>query len=107
MSGLESDTIGGFNSILAKQKKNEGEAFVTTVLFNNSVTRNIDDIIKRGEEADIKPSDEKELQTTLPYLTNQLKALVARDLWDMNEYYQIMNETNDIVVKALEVLKQP
>ena len=67
----------------------------------------IDDIIKRGEEADIKPSDEKELQTTLPYLTNQLKALVARDLWDMNEYYQIMNETNDIVVKALEVLKQP
>ena len=38
MSGLESDTIGGFNSMLAKQKKNEGEAFVTTVLFNNSVT---------------------------------------------------------------------
>lgn len=35
MSGLESDTIGGFNSMLAKQKKVEGEAYVTTVLFDD------------------------------------------------------------------------
>jgi uncharacterized protein with von Willebrand factor type A (vWA) domain len=35
MSGLESDTIGGFNSMLAKQKKVDGECFVTTVLFDN------------------------------------------------------------------------
>ena len=34
MSGLESDTIGGFNSMIGKQKKEEGEAFVTTVLFD-------------------------------------------------------------------------
>lgn len=35
MSGLESDTIGGFNSMLEKQKKQEGEAVVTTVLFDD------------------------------------------------------------------------
>lgn len=35
MSGLEKDTIGGFNSMLDKQKKVDGEAFVTTVLFDN------------------------------------------------------------------------
>lgn len=35
MSGLEADTIGGFNSMLAKQKKEEGEATVTTVLFDH------------------------------------------------------------------------
>jgi uncharacterized protein YegL len=35
MSGLESDTIGGFNSMLQKQKKEEGTAFVTTVLFDD------------------------------------------------------------------------
>ena len=35
MSGLESDTIGGFNSLLKKQKEQEGECFVTTVLFSN------------------------------------------------------------------------
>lgn len=35
MSGLESDTIGGFNSMLKKQKKESGECLVTTVLFNS------------------------------------------------------------------------
>ena len=35
MSGLESDTIGGFNAMIAKQKKAEGEAYVSTVLFDN------------------------------------------------------------------------
>lgn len=35
MSGLESDTIGGFNSMLKKQQSAEGTAFVSTVLFNN------------------------------------------------------------------------
>lgn len=35
MSGLESDTIGGFNAMIAKQKKEEGEAFVSTILFDN------------------------------------------------------------------------
>lgn len=35
MSGLERDTIGGFNSMIEKQKKEEGEALVSTVLFDN------------------------------------------------------------------------
>lgn len=35
MSGFESDTIGGFNSILEKQKKEDGKCFVTTVLFSD------------------------------------------------------------------------
>ena len=35
MAGLEADTIGGFNAMLQKQKKAEGEVLVTTVLFNN------------------------------------------------------------------------
>ena len=35
MSGLESDTIGGFNSMIKKQQKEEGEAIVSTVLFDD------------------------------------------------------------------------
>ena len=35
MGGLESDTIGGFNSMIEKQKKEEGEAIVSTVLFDD------------------------------------------------------------------------
>ena len=37
MNGLESDTIGGFNSVLAKQKTEEGMAHITTVLFDDVV----------------------------------------------------------------------
>ena len=35
MSGLEGDTIGGFNAMIEKQKKEPGEAYVSTVLFDN------------------------------------------------------------------------
>lgn len=35
MSGLESDTIGGFNSMIEKQRKEEGEAYISTVLFDD------------------------------------------------------------------------
>ena len=35
MAGLEQDTIGGFNSLLEKQKKEEGEAYVSVVLFDD------------------------------------------------------------------------
>ena len=35
MGGLESDTIGGFNSMLAKQQKQDGECRITTVLFDH------------------------------------------------------------------------
>lgn len=37
MSGLESDTIGGYNSMLAKQKDLPGDCRITTVLFNDSI----------------------------------------------------------------------
>ena len=39
MAGLVSDTIGGFNSLIEKQKKEEGEALVTTVLFDTRFER--------------------------------------------------------------------
>lgn len=38
MSGLEKDTIGGFNSMIEKQKKLDGKVFVSTVLFNQEAT---------------------------------------------------------------------
>ena len=37
MQGLEADTIGGFNSMLKKQKKEPGEAYVSTILFDDRV----------------------------------------------------------------------
>lgn len=54
MSGLEKDTIGGFNSMIEKQKKQEGECYVSTVLFDNE-SEAIHDRIKLSE---IKPMTE-------------------------------------------------
>jgi uncharacterized protein YegL len=36
MSGLEKDTVGGFNSLIKKQRKESGEAVVSTVLFDDT-----------------------------------------------------------------------
>lgn len=56
MSGLESDTIGGFNSVIEKQKNMEGKAFVTTVLFN----QDFEVIHHRDEIEKIVPMTKKE-----------------------------------------------
>ena len=64
----------------------------------------IDAVVAEGEKQDVKPRDEAEKAKTLPYLRVQLKALIARDLWDMSEYFSVFNEQSAMVKKALEVL---
>ena len=56
MSGLESDTIGGFNSMIAKQQKEEGEAIVSTVLFDDE-TDVIHDRVTIGEVKKLTEED--------------------------------------------------
>ena len=51
MAGLESDTIGGFNAMIEKQKKEDGVCYVSTVLFDNE-SEVLHDRVKL---ADIKP----------------------------------------------------
>ena len=56
MAGLESDTIGGFNAMIEKQKKEEGECYISTVLFDN-VSEVLHDRVKLSV---IKPMTDKE-----------------------------------------------
>ena len=56
MGGLESDTIGGYNSFLAKQKNEPGRAFVTTVLFDDRY----ETIHDRADIASVAPLTTKE-----------------------------------------------
>ena len=56
MSGLEGDTIGGFNSMLEKQRREEGEALVSTVLFDN-VSEVLHDRVK---VEDVRPLTEQD-----------------------------------------------
>lgn len=65
----------------------------------------VDTIIAEGEKQNIKPKDDTELEKTLPYLRVQLKALIARDIWDMSEYFSVFNESSAMVKKALEIIQ--
>ncbi|MBR0214532.1 MAG: hypothetical protein IJL95_07390, partial [Solobacterium sp.] len=56
MAGLEADTIGGFNSMIERQKPAEGEAIVSTVLFSNNSTV----IHDRVDLRKIEPMTEKQ-----------------------------------------------
>lgn len=58
MAGMEKDTIGGFNSMIEKQKKEDGKAFVSTVLFSNT-SKVLHD---RVDVKDIEPMTEKNYQ---------------------------------------------
>ena len=63
-----------------------------------------DALIADAAKDGVKPKDDAELQATMPQLKLQLKALVARDLWDMSQYFAVINESNHIVMKAVELL---
>ena len=67
----------------------------------------LDTIIAEGKKEKVEPKDKAELTATMPYIKVQLKALVARDLWDMNEYYRVWNEQSDIVNKAIKLCTAP
>lgn len=85
MCGLEKDTIGGFNSLINKQKKQDGEVLVSTVLFNDSSV-----VIH-----DRKPIDEVRLMTSKDYevygCTALLDALSSsiRHIGNIHKYARI------------------
>ena len=66
----------------------------------------IDNILAEGKKQKIEPKNDDELQRTLPYLRTQLKALIARDIWSINEYFAVMNEQSDVVQHALKLIEK-
>ena len=74
--------------------------FKTNFLVTDAM---IDDLIKAGEKEGIKRDDES-LKVSGVIIKRQIKALVARDLYDVGVYYQIMIEEDKEVDKALEIL---
>ena len=61
-------------------------------------------LIAAGEKEGIA-YDEAQYRRSEPLIKLQLKALIARDLWSMNEYYHTINAVNESVKKAVELLE--
>lgn len=64
-----------------------------------------DSIVAKAKAKGIEPKDSSELERTLPLLRLQLKSLIARDLWSLNEYFQIWNQQNQALKKALDAIR--
>ena len=61
-------------------------------------------LLAEAEKAGVK-YDEEQYQASLPLIKVQLKALIARDLWEMNQFYEIFNRTDKTVMKGLELIQ--
>ena len=61
-------------------------------------------LIEEGEKEGVQ-FDEEQYRKSEPLIKLQMKALIARDLWNMNEYYHTINVVNESVNKAVELLK--
>ncbi len=64
-----------------------------------------DSVMAAARRKKIEPKDEAELAATLDQLRFTLKALIAYDIWDRNEYFRLINRRNDIVERALRELQ--
>ena len=57
----------------------------------------------KAEEAKVA-FDQEQYEASLPLLKLQIKALIARDLWNTSEYFEIINDNNDALKAALDYL---
>ncbi|MCD8305195.1 MAG: S41 family peptidase [Prevotella sp.] len=65
----------------------------------------LDNIFADADTMKVTPRDDAEREATIPMLSLQLKALIARDLWDMTAYFKILNTASRVVECALDVLE--
>lgn len=63
----------------------------------------IDKIIEAGEKEGIK-KDDKSVEFARPLMKRQMKGLIARDLFSMSHYFEIMNTEDETIAKAVEVI---
>ena len=105
----KSIVLNAYLHYVDRHRKSLKSAYKTFAAFNKSYAvpgALTDSIISQGRRQGIEPKDTAELERTLPYLRLQLKALVARDLWTMSEYFAVMNEQNPIVLEAVRLLEK-
>lgn len=92
-----------------KHRKKLAKQYPTFEQFDHNFTVEdevIEKMLKDAEKNNVKAKNDEERQKTIPQLKRMLKALAARDLWDMTEYFQIIYRDNEMVKKAVELLSE-
>jgi len=65
----------------------------------------LDDLVAFAKKEGISENKDQ-FQKSKKQIVNLLKAYIARDVWDTNEFFEIMNQDNPVILKALETLNQ-
>ncbi len=95
--------MDGGHKKLAKQWGDNFDGFRSNYEIPDEV---VEKLLDDGDKMDIRPADDGEREQTIAQLRLTLKALVARDLWDMSEYFAVIYERDPLVLKAVELLRQ-
>lgn len=94
-------------TIIDRYRNELKEKYPTFEKYNKSFEVDdtlLDILLAEAEKAGVK-FDEELYAASLPLIKVQLKALIARDLWDMSQFYEIFNTTDDTVMKGLEIIQ--
>jgi carboxyl-terminal processing protease len=83
-----------------KQKFSDFESFKKDFVVDETL---MNQFVEAGEKEGVK-KDVNGLKTSEKAFKIQIKALIARDLWKNDNFYEIFNELNDPLIKAIEVL---
>ncbi len=86
-----------------KQKYSDFKTFTDKFEVTDDM---VEKILVAGEKEGVKRDDEKSVEFARPLIKRQMKALVARDLFSVSHYFQIMNYDDDAILKAVEVITQ-
>ncbi len=64
----------------------------------------VEELIGRAEKEQI-PRDEESIRFTLPIIKKEIKALIARDIYAKDHFYQVYNQDDTMILKALELIQ--
>jgi carboxyl-terminal processing protease len=101
------------NNLLSAFQKENFEMIdrnTTEILESNEVIENTEDTPKTNDKkrrtsAQLTGVDRKQFQQSKSLIQLQIKALIARDLWNTSEYYQVFNSENEALKKAIEIIE--
>ena len=92
------------NDMLELLKSEKFEMIDTKALFSEE--KKDGEKPKRTSEV-LTAEDMKQFQQSKSLIKLQIKALVARDIWNMNEYFQIINKDNESLQQAISIIENP
>ena len=91
------------NRAVLKRKYPKFEKFNASFQTNDEVLEKLK-LLAEKEKIEFNSA---QFETSKPLIKLQIKALIARDLWEMNEYYQVIDVENESLKKAIQILQTP